>query len=159
MEKEWARGGNFLLLSDHTSFTKQLAEPRLIFLKRTSLPQATWVEGRQGEFLIPLCPSLFKSAGKPRDMTLTDHKLQVPHMEWKWKVKSRSVMSNSLWPHGLYSPWNSPGQNTGMDSLSLLQGIFPTRGLNPGLVHCRWILYQLSHKRSPRIVEWALHLE
>ena len=51
--------------------------------------------------------------------------------------------------HGLYSPWNSPGQNTGVGSLSLLQGIFPTQGSNPGLPHCRWILYQLSHKGSP----------
>ena len=58
---------------------------------------------------------------------------------------SRSV-SDSLWPHGLYSPWNSPGQNTGVGSLSLLQGIYPTQGLNPGLPLCRWILYQLSHK-------------
>ena len=41
--------------------------------------------------------------------------------------ESRSVMSNSLWPHGLYSSWNSPGQNTGVSSLSLLQGFFPTR--------------------------------
>ena len=48
-----------------------------------------------------------------------------------------------------YSPWNSPVQNTGVDSLSLLQGIFPTWGLNLGLLHCRRILYQLSHKRSP----------
>ena len=58
-------------------------------------------------------------------------------------------MSDSLWPHGLYSPWNSPGQNTGVGSLSLLQGIFPTQGSNPGLPHCRWLLYQLSHKGSP----------
>ena len=43
-------------------------------------------------------------------------------------------------------PWNSLGQNTGVGGLSLLQGIFPTQGLNPGLLHCRWILYQLSHK-------------
>ena len=63
--------------------------------------------------------------------------------------ESCSVMSNSLWPHGLYSPWNSPGQNTGVGSLSLLQGIFPTQGSNPGLPHCRRILYQLSHKGSP----------
>ena len=63
--------------------------------------------------------------------------------------ESHSVMSNSLWSHGLYSPWNSPGQNTGVCSLSLLQGIFPTHGLNPGLRHCRWILYQLSHKGIP----------
>ena len=53
-----------------------------------------------------------------------------------------------LWPHGLYSPWNSQGQNTRVGSLSVLQGIFPTQGLNPGLPHCRWILYQLSHKGS-----------
>ena len=58
-------------------------------------------------------------------------------------------MSGSLRPHGLYSPWNSPGQNTGVGSLSLLQGIFQTQGLNPGLLHCRWILYQQSHKGSP----------
>ena len=58
-----------------------------------------------------------------------------------------SIMSNSLWPHGLQSPWNSPGQNTGVGSLSLLLGIF--QGLNPGLLHCRQILYQLSHKGNP----------
>ena len=55
-------------------------------------------------------------------------------------------MSDSLRPHGLYSPWNSPGQNTGVGSLSLFQGIFPIQGSNPGLPHCRWILYQLSHQ-------------
>ena len=57
----------------------------------------------------------------------------------------------------LYSPWNSPGQHTGMGSLSLLQEIFPTQGLNPGLPHCRRILYQLSHKESPRILEWVAY--
>ena len=57
----------------------------------------------------------------------------------------------------LYSPWNSPGQNTGVGSLSLLQEIFPSQGSNPGLLHCRWILYQLSHKGSPRILEWVAY--
>ena len=71
--------------------------------------------------------------------------------------ESRSVVSDSLQPHGLYSPWNSPGQKTGVDNLSLLQGIFPTQGLNPGLPHCRQILYQLSHKGSPRILEWVAY--
>ena len=66
-------------------------------------------------------------------------------------------MSNSLWPRGLYSPWNSPRQNTRVDSLSLLQGIFPTQGSNPGLPHYRWILYQLGHKRSPRLLEWVAY--
>ena len=65
------------------------------------------------------------------------------------------VTSDSLQPHGQYSPWNSPGQNTGVGSLSLLQGIFSTQGSNPGLSHCRQILYQLSHKGSPRILEWV----
>ena len=64
------------------------------------------------------------------------------------ECESRSAMSDSLRLHGLYSPWNSLGQNTGVGSLSLLQGIFPTQGLNPGLLHYRQILYQLSHKRS-----------
>ena len=62
--------------------------------------------------------------------------------------ESRSVVSNSLRTHGLYSPWNLPGQNTGVGSLSLLQGIFPTQGSNAGLPHCRRILYQLSHQGS-----------
>ena len=62
--------------------------------------------------------------------------------------ESHSVVSDSLRPHGLYSPWNSPGQNTGVGSLSLLQGIFPTQVSNPGLLHCRWIPYQLSHKEA-----------
>ena len=111
--------------------------------------------------------------------------------------ESRSIVSYSLWPHRLYSPWNSPGQNTEVGSLSLLQGIFPTQGLNPGiksrsltmqedsllaeaqakpkntrvgslsllqwifltqklnwgLLHCRWILYQLSYQGIPK--QWG----
>ena len=59
----------------------------------------------------------------------------------------------TLQPHGLHSPWNSPGQNTGVESHSLLQGIFLIQGSNPGLSHCRRILYQLSHKGSPRLLE------
>ena len=66
--------------------------------------------------------------------------------------ESCSVVSDSLQHHGLYSPWNSPGQNTGVSSLSLLQRIFPTQGSNPGLPHCRQILYQLSHQGSPKKV-------
>ena len=60
-------------------------------------------------------------------------------------------MSNSLQPHGLYSPWNYPGQKTGVGSLSLLQGS------NPGLPNCRRILYQLSHQGSPRILVWLAY--
>ena len=71
---------------------------------------------------------------------------QISHIH---VCESHSVMSDSLRPHGLYSPWNSPGQNTRVGGLSLLQGIFPNQGWNPGLPHCRRILYQLSHKGSP----------
>ena len=71
------------------------------------------------------------------------------------KRESHSVVSDSLRPHGLYSPSNSPGQNSGVGSLSLIQGIFPTQGSNPGLPLCGWILYQLSHQRSRGILEWV----
>ena len=73
------------------------------------------------------------------------------------ETESCSVMSDSLRPHGLYSPWNSPGQNTGAGSLSLLQGIFPTQKLNPGFLNCRQILYHLSHKGTSRILEWVVY--
>ena len=114
----------------------------------------------------------------------------------KSKSESYSLVSNSLLSHGLYNPWNSPGLNTGLGSLSLLQGIsqprdqtrsptlqadslpaeppgkakntgvgnlpilqriFPTQESNWGLWHCRWILYQLSHQESPRILEWVAY--
>ena len=71
--------------------------------------------------------------------------------------ESCSVVSDSLQPHGLYSPWNSPGQNTRVGSLSLLQEIFPTQGSNPGLPHYRQICYQLSHQGSTRILEWVAY--
>ena len=56
-------------------------------------------------------------------------------------------MSNFLWPHGLYSPWNSPSQNTGVGSLSLLQESTLC------LLHCRQILYQLSYQGSSIILQ------
>ena len=70
--------------------------------------------------------------------------------------KSRSVMYHSLWTHGLYSPWNSPGQNNGMGSFPS-PGDLTNPGLNWGLPHCRQILYQLSHQGSPRILEWVAY--
>ena len=75
-------------------------------------------------------------------------------LSWKWKSLSR--VSLFVTPGTvLYSLWNSLGQNTRVGSLSLLQWIFPTQGLDPHLLHCRQILYQLSHKGSPRILEWV----
>ena len=70
-----------------------------------------------------------------------------------------SVVSDSLQPHRLYPakllcPWDSPGKDTGVDCHSLLQRIFLTQGLNPGLLHCRQILYHLSVR--PRFKSWKI---
>ena len=96
----------------------------------------------------------FSSYQKDMGTILSSYRTETPNMqlclknERKKENESRSIVSDSLRSHGLYSPWNSPGQNTGVGSLSLLQGIFPTQGSNPGLPHCRHILYQLSHQGS-----------
>ena len=79
------------------------------------------------------------------DSLLLSHR-EAPPEVWRSENVSCSVVSDSLQPHGLYSPWNSRGQNTGVDSLSLLQGIF--LGSNPVLPHCRQILYHPSQKPS-----------
>ena len=63
------------------------------------------------------------------------------------KVKMKTLS----WVRQFVTPWNFPGQNTGVGSLSLLQGIFPIQGSNPGLPQCRQILYQLSHKMGREI--------
>ena len=75
--------------------------------------------------------------------------------EYKW---SHSVMSNSLQHYGLYptrvlSPWNFPGKSTGVGCRFLLQGIFPTQGLNLGLLHCRQTHYHLSHQGSRHYID------
>ena len=67
--------------------------------------------------------------------------------KWVWKSFIRVRLFVIPWT----SPWNSPGQNTGVGRLSLLQGI------EPRSPHCRQILYQLSHKGSPRILEWVAY--
>ena len=64
-----------------------------------------------------------------------------------------SVASDSLRPHGLYSPWNSPGQNSGVDSCSLLQGIFPTQVSRiAGGFLTSW-----DTKETPAILEWVIY--
>ena len=101
----------------------------------TSQCKLTWTQGPRWTKLFILGRTLKQ---------LRDH---FPGAEGKGQglslsSESRSAMSDSLQHHGLYSPWNSPGQNTGVGSLSLLHGIFPTQGSNPGFPHCGWILYQ-----------------
>ena len=69
---------------------------------------------------------------------------------WHFILNFYWTWNDSLRPHRLYTPWNSPGQNTGVGSFSLLQGIVPTQGSNPSLPHCGRILYQLSY-------HWHIH--
>ena len=68
-------------------------------------------------------------------------------------INIRSVVSDSSRPHGLspirlLCPWDFPGNGTGVDCHFFLQGIFPTQGLNPGLLHCRQALCRLSQTRT-----------
>ena len=82
----------------------------------------------------------------------------------KWEESEsviHSVVSDCVWPHRLQPPrllcpWDSPGKNTGVACHVLLQGIFPTRGSNLGLLHCRQILYYLSHQGSETLHACAL---
>ena len=81
------------------------------------------------------------------EIVFSDWMLMLPSLNWsevKW-IESHSVMFDSLRPHGLYSPWNSPGQDTGVGSLSLLQGIFPTQ----------WERTQDSHIAGRFFTSWA----
>ena len=99
---------------------------------------------------------------KPVCVFLTPTMLWMLGWSWReisilmseWVSESHSVVSDSLQLHGLYSPWNSPGQNTEMGTLSLLQGIFPIQGSIPGLPLCRLILY---HKGIPQgiLTHWG----
>ena len=75
------------------------------------------------------------------------HALQTMR-SFESESESHSVVSDSATP-GLYSPWNSPGQNTGVGSPSLFQGIFPTQGSNPGLPHCRLDSLPAEPQRKP----------
>ena len=78
--------------------------------------------------------------------------------EFWGKSESCSVVSNSVTPWTIQSmELNSPSQNTRVGNLSILQGIFPTQGSYPGHPHCSRIPYQLSHKGSPRILEWVTY--
>ena len=83
----------------------------------------------------------------------------LSHIHLVLESERCSVVSDSLWPRGLYSPWNSLGQNTGVDSGSLLQGIFPTQESNWCLLHCRWdLLAELPGTPSSLVWSQGLNL-
>ena len=67
---------------------------------------------------------------------------------YEWVKAAQSCLSGA-W-HGLLCPWNPPGKNTGVGCYFLLQGIFLTQGLNLGLLHYRWTVYQLSHQDTTK---------
>ena len=95
-----------------------------------------------------------RGSSQPRDQTQVSRIVGWFFTSWATPSSqecSRTVVQllSRVWPHGLYSPWNSPVQNTEVGSCSLLHRIFPTQGSNPGLPHCGRILSQLSHKGSP----------
>ena len=114
-------------------------------------------------FPFPINVSIVKNPPKAKNQFL--HPIRNPVMvsfppvgSCVWK---RSVVSDSLQPHGLYSPWNSPGQNTGVGSRSLLQGIFPTQGSNPGLLHCRelfnpWATREARGMLSKSLIQFSV---
>ena len=104
----------------------------------------TWTKNKWKEKL--------KSQWDPLFTHQIDHIKKFKDEQCWWVKFSQSCPT--LWT---YSPWNSLSQNTGVGSLSFLQGTFPTQGSNPGLSHCRQFLYQLSHKGSPRILEWVAY--
>ena len=79
-----------------------------------------------------------------------------------WAVLSHSAVSDSVTPRTMSMPGSSVhgnflGKSTRVHCHALLQAIFPTQGLNPGLPHCRRTLYRLGHRRSPMILEWIAY--
>ena len=111
---------------------------KLISVSRTSYTMLNRSSDRRHPCLVP---EFIREAFSFSPLSI----MLVVHLLWKWKSLSRVQLFATPWT---INPLSSPGQNSGVGSLSLLQGILPTQGLNPGLPHCRWILYQLNHKGS-----------
>ena len=83
------------------------------------------------------------------DILTTPYSIIIPYVICiSWSGVSDSLQTHRLQPASFLCPWNPPSKNTEVGSHSLLQGIFPTQGLNLGLPHCRQILYCLSHQGS-----------
>ena len=109
-----------------------------------------------------LIPGLETSPGGGHGTTFYYSSLENPTDRAPWwatvcmgacSVVSSSLRPHGLWPTRLLSPWVSPGKNTGVGCHFLLQRIFPTQGSNPGLLHCKQIVYHLRPWGSPRTTE------
>ena len=126
----------------HFSHVQLFASPWTIALQ----PPLSMEFSRQ-EYLSGLsCPSLGDLPNSGTELT-SRTSWALASLLGKWKCKLLSHVQLFAIPCTI-RPWNSPGQNTGVRRLSLLQGTFPTQGSNPGLPHCKRVLYQLSHKGS-----------
>ena len=143
--------------------SQELKEWRVLWMQRKSRP-------RKGRNLLSLGPSLLAGHSPPQLFQQRRHSAQTacavrqappaldghgPGLTWfmhQTACELRcSVVSYSLWPPGLkharlFCPWSFPGKNTGVGCHFPHQGIFPTQGLNPDLLHCRQILYCLRHQ-------------
>ena len=172
----------FALLSLFSSLPNEnLLSTKLVFLSQSPTIALAW----QMDLFSPAssfspCPFLSRHALPHTELELECHSRLLTDSTTHPYSCSRAVMAESLTNYSCKlfirdevkwviqscltlhdfmdcSPWDSPGQNTGMGSLPLCQGIFPTQGSNPGLPHCRWILYQLNHKGSPGILAWVAY--
>ena len=133
------------LLSGFTHFTCKSTE---IF---AVLPRKQWICGIKAVWLLTLFLSRAPCPTPQCSVPLATLSARGTAYTWPLDKVTGHQGENAfgaLPPRGLKSSWDSPGQNTGVSSRSLLQGIVPTQAWNPGLLHCRWILYQLGHKGS-----------
>ena len=143
--------------------------PRPVFTVHFALgPSCLLVSSQTGpgrELCSPLPGECYLMPGVKRERTeLSTMILQARILEWVAMTSSRGSSNPGIEPrspalHVDSLPSEPPGKpkNTGVGSLSLLQRIFLTQESNRGLLHCRWILYQLSHQGSPRILEWVAY--
>ena len=144
----WNVQNLFLILS-----FKKVKSWRMVYFLMLSI-FADWGEGTSRDEVIEVNAKIMKTVRSQRRWAQQERRWQRQELKHHVKVKVAQSCP-TLWDPK--DPWNSLGQNTGVDRLSLLQGIFPTQGSNPGLPHFRWILYQLSHKGNPRILDWAAY--
>ena len=167
MDRIWWPGKCSYLLLRHRDGEVTLSDMMKTWVHVSGLPLHTWHPGFPGVMLTSSMRHSALIAGSQSDLPKIGHGHVCLHMlsfegfphgaSGKESV-SHSVVSYSLWPHGLQAarllcPWNSPGKNTGVGCHALLQDIFPTQGLNPDFLHCRQTLYCQIHQGNLLVVK------